>query len=508
MNRLALACAIVVAIVTASAQAAEPVSSLPKPTPRSLPRWRGFNLLEKFQRDWNNGPFQENDFRWIHELGFNFVRLPMDYRVWIREGDWTKFDERCLKEIDQAVAWGEKYQIHVCLNFHRAPGYTVAQPAEPKSLWTDAEAQRVCAMHWGTFARRYRGIPNTRLSFNLFNEPSDLDPAAYAKVVTKIVAAIRAEDPDRLIISDGLGWGTRPVLELASLNIAQATRGYTPFDLTHYRASWAAGSDQFPLPTWPRLKANGTLYAPSKKELRVESLRPLVVEGPFERETRLRLHVATVSSQASLVVKADGKVLWQKKFVCGPGEGEWKKAEYLPQWNTYQNLYDRDYPAQIPAGTKRVEVAVVDGDWLRLSEIGLARPGASEDVLALRPEWNEPPADVGYRPGTAGQAFTGKVVEDRRWLRETMIAPWKEAQAKGIGVMVGEFGAYNKTPHPVVLAWMEDCLKNWQEAGWGWAMWNFRGSIGVLDSDRPDAPYEDFHGHKLDRKMMDLLQKY
>ncbi len=53
-----------------------------------------------------------------------------------------------------------------------------------------------------------------------------------------------------------------------------------------------------------------------------------------------------------------------------------------------------------------------------------------------------------------------------------------------------------------------DCLKNWQQAGFGWALWNFRGSLGVLDSGRADVPYEDFRAHKLDRRMMDLLQRY
>ena len=71
--------------------------------------------------------------------------------------------------------------------------------------------------------------------------------------------------------------------------------------------------------------------------------------------------------------------------------------------------------------------------------------------------------------------------------------------------MVGEWGAFNKTPHDVVLRWAEDCLSNWRKAGWGWAMWNFRGSFGVLDSGRGDVQYEDFEGHKLDRKLLDLL---
>jgi len=29
-----------------------------------------------------------------------------------------------------------------------------------------------------------------------------------------------------------------------------------------------------------------------------------------------------------------------------------------------------------------------------------------------------------------------------------------------------------------------------------------------LDSGREDVAYEDWHGHKLDRKLLDLLMKY
>lgn len=104
------------------------------PSFERLPRWRGFNLLEKFSKDWSNKPYLESDFRQIAALGFNFVRLPMNYRVWIEDGDWTRFNENTLKELDQAVAWGRKHGVHVCLNFHRAPGYCVNPPNEPRDL--------------------------------------------------------------------------------------------------------------------------------------------------------------------------------------------------------------------------------------------------------------------------------------------------------------------------------------------------------------------------------------
>ena len=183
--------ALIFAIFTAESLAAEPAPAEGRwlaATPEKLPRWRGFNLLEKFFVSRDRQPFLEEDFRLISKLGFNFVRLPMDYRCWVRGGNWEEFDETTLAQIDQAVAWGEKYGIHVCLNFHRAPGYTVASPPEQTSLWTDAETQRVCAKHWALFARRYRGIPSERLSFNLMNEPGQVDAEAYVAVVRKLVA--------------------------------------------------------------------------------------------------------------------------------------------------------------------------------------------------------------------------------------------------------------------------------------------------------------------------------
>lgn len=326
-----------------------------KPLP-PLPRRRGFNLLEKFVAE-QNRPYRETDFVWMQEWGFEFVRLPMSYRCWADPNEPLKLRDNDLKEVDQAVEFGRKHAIHVNLNFHRAPGYCVNPPKEPIDLWSDDTALANCAFHWAHFAKRYKGIANSQLSFDLLNEPPLIAEKTYARVVGRLVEAIRHEDPDRLIFADGLAWGREPVHSLAALSIAQSTRGYDPMQISHYKASWIGGSDKWPEPTWP---------------LKV-------------------------------------------------------------------------------------------GD---------------------QPVW------------------------DKERLRRERIAPWKALEREGVPVHVGEWGAFQHTPHRVVLAWMRDCLELWKEAGWGWAMWNFRGSFGVLDSDRADVKYEDFRGHKLDREMLDLLRAH
>jgi endoglucanase len=357
----------------------------------AIPRWRGFNLLEKFIVTSSNDPFKESDFEMIAELGFDFVRLPMSYWCWSDPKDWKKLDEKTLKEIDHAVELGKQYGIHVNICFHRAPGYSVDRSArEPFNLWLDEEAQQAFDYHWSHFAERYKGLPNKQVSFDLVNEPATLDmerlkplsAEAYAKVVRRVVKAIRDVDPNRLVIADGLWWGRDPVEELADLNIAQSTRGYEPMQITHYLASWVDGADKWPVPTWPLVP---------------------------EASTELR-------------------------YLSDEMNQFYKKS--LDKWGITTGM-----------------------------------------------EWNS------------------------ERIRLQMIEPWKKLQAKGVGVHVGEFGAFSKTPHDVVLAWMHDLMSQWKAAGWGWAMWNFRGGFGILDSERKDVKYEDFKGHKLDRKMLELIKE-
>jgi hypothetical protein len=478
---------------------------LPPASAEKLPRWRGFNLLEKFSNNWSNKPFVEEDFKLISSLGFNFVRLPLDYRTWIKDGDWTQFNEQVLKEIDQAIAWGKQYGIHVCINLHRAPGYCVNPPKEKLDLWTDPEAQRVCALHWAAFAKRYRGIPNSEVSFDLLNEPSIDDEQTYFRVAKILVEAIRKEDPDRLVLADGLRWGTKPAFDLVPLKIGQCTRGYSPMEISHYKASWVGGSDKMAEPSWPACKVSGFLYGSGKKEIST----PLPIEGSFPASTSVRIKVGTVSAKSTLVIKVDGNQVLEKVFVCKDGTGEWEKAEYKPEWKIYQNIYNKNYSVELAAPARRITFENTDGDWMTFTEIGITTPGNREARLVpAGAQWGQKHEVVRFDAANQAGPFKTTVMTDRQWLWNNNIEPWLKLEATKTGIMVGEWGAFNKTPHTAVLAWMQDCLENWKKAGWGWALWNFRGSFGILDSDRKDVNYEEFNGHKLDRKMLDLLQKY
>ncbi len=106
--------------------------------------------------------------------------------------------------------------------------------------------------------------------------------------------------------------------------------------------------------------------------------------------------------------------------------------------------------------------------------------------------------------------WPGKIdgIEYGRNKLEDFYKPWIELKDKGTGVHCGECGCWKKTPHQVFLAWFGDVVDILTQNGIGYALWNFRGDFGILDSGRSDAEYTDWHGHKLDTKLLELLKKH
>jgi endoglucanase len=374
--------------------AVKPGSSKPE-APAKNPKWYGFNLLEYFSTDsdWmkyfpykNDGIFLEDDFRWIRDWGFNWVRLPMDYRFWTDSQDLFKIHEEKVVPIDRAIRLGEQYGIHVNLCLHRAPGFCVLDTLdetltgihitkEKTSVFTDSRTLDAFVYQWTYFADRYKGISSDKLSFNLVNEPLDLPIAAeikkagetkpgqrhlkdYVRVARTAIEGVRKHDPQRLVITDGYLGGTAAIPELFDSQVIQSCHTYNPVQLTHYQCEWARGmlTGSETEPTWPLKDSKGTIIC--------------------DRETLT---------------------------------------------GTFQ--------------------------------------------------------------------------------------PWGELAAQGIPIHFGEMGCYKHTPPQVVLAWFSDTLSVLDELHTGWALWNFRGPFGVLDTERAGTKYEKWHDHQLDRALLSLLQQ-
>ncbi|MCP4453718.1 MAG: cellulase family glycosylhydrolase [Planctomycetes bacterium] len=276
------------------------VQAAGKPAQATIPRWRGFNLVDFFQAfdrgERSLGMVSEDDLKWIRDWGFDFIRLPMDYWLWIdtnwREtrtlapDDMVKINERMMERVDRTVELGIKYGLHVSLNLHRAPGYCINNPErEPFVLWSDARAEDAFAFHWDLFAKRYRGVSGRDLSFNLVNEAPGvrqgyMSAEDYRRVMTRATEAIRKHTPDRIIIIDGLSVGNRVVENMIPTGVVQSVHAYTPAGISHYRASWVDKNQSFPTPTWPLLNKDGSVkYDRAKLEVHYAPWAALAKKG-------------------------------------------------------------------------------------------------------------------------------------------------------------------------------------------------------------------------------------
>lgn len=222
---------------------------------------------------YKNMAVSELDLKWIRDWGFDYVRLPFSYWMFV-ESDWRqtgkmnpddvrKLDQKALSRLDKAVEDCVKHGLHVTVNMHRAPGYCInGWDREPYNLFKDREAEEAFEFFWDMLARRYRGYRSQDVSFNLVNEApnigSKMSKEDYRRVMTRARHAIHAISPDRTIIIDGTGVGRDVVYNMLNENVAQAFHAYDPFRLTHYRASWV-DSEGWPVPAYPYPDPDGSL---------------------------------------------------------------------------------------------------------------------------------------------------------------------------------------------------------------------------------------------------------
>ncbi len=219
----------------------------------------GFNFLWMYSwapaRDAQ--PPDEKALDFMAAYGFNFVRIPTDYRFWTKDFDYFHPEDKFLQNFDTVLEACRKRNFQMSLNIHRGPGYCINNNnLEKHNLWLDEVAQDAFVFMWETYASRYADVPGEVLSFDLLNEPPNigqygLTREIHAKLMRRTVSAIRAIDPDREIVIDGLGGGHLAMPELADLGVIHSGRGYQPMPVSHYKAAWWDGYSSAPPPVYP-----------------------------------------------------------------------------------------------------------------------------------------------------------------------------------------------------------------------------------------------------------------
>lgn len=182
----------------------------------------------------------EQDIRRIAAWGMDHVRLPVDCPVIEDPQPPHAPLAEGLARIDACLIWCAQAKLKVVLDLHKAPGYSFDELAD-NSLFSEPTFRARMIRIWENIAQRYRGM-YPEMVFELLNEVVLPDSAPWNALALELVAAIRAIDPQRLIMIGGNYYSS--VSELVNVvriddpRILYTFHFYDPLPFTHQRAPW------------------------------------------------------------------------------------------------------------------------------------------------------------------------------------------------------------------------------------------------------------------------------
>ncbi len=186
---------------------------------------------------------QEKDFKYMAELGFEHVRLPIDEeQMWDGQG---KRQEEAFEIMEDAIRWSIKNNLRVILDLHILRSHHFN--AEEKPLWTDPEEQEKFCNLWRDLSSALKEYPISMLAYELMNEAVAEDPEDWNRLLARCFSAIRESEPKRLIVIGSNRWQSASTFDELKVpddpNIILSYHFYEPFLLTHFHASWTGLRD-------------------------------------------------------------------------------------------------------------------------------------------------------------------------------------------------------------------------------------------------------------------------
>ena len=158
----------------------------------------------------SNTVYTEDDMRRQAEWGANVLRLAFSYGDVEDPENPGMLREDGVKDVDEVLAWAEKYGQYVILDMHVCPGGQ--DPAHycdkgRNLLWKDAACRARFLSLWRELAKRYRRN-NALGAYELLNEPvtQKPEPSLLVDIQKAAVAEIRKVDPDKVIVATGDQW--------------------------------------------------------------------------------------------------------------------------------------------------------------------------------------------------------------------------------------------------------------------------------------------------------------
>ena len=189
---------------------------------------------------------QEDDFARLEELGFDFVRIPIDeVQFWDEQGN--KLPE-AWDLLNNALDWSRKHNLRAIVDLHiiRSHYFNAVNEEDQaaNTLFTSEKAQEDLINLWRQLSEFLKDRSNDWVAYEFMNEPVAPEHEQWNQLIAKVHKALRELEPQRtLVIGSNLWQGHQTIKYLkvpeGDKNIILSFHYYNPMLLTHYGAWWS-----------------------------------------------------------------------------------------------------------------------------------------------------------------------------------------------------------------------------------------------------------------------------
>ena len=187
----------------------------------------------------------EDDFERLEQLGFDFVRIPIDeVQFWDEEGN--KLPE-AWELLDSALQWAGKHHLRAIVDLHiiRSHYFNAANEGDKaaNTLFTSEKAQQDLINLWYQLSDVLKGYSTDSVAYEFMNEPVADEHEQWNQLVAKVHKALREREPKRTLVIGSNRWQGYETMKYLKVpegdkNIILSFHYYNPMILTHYGAWW------------------------------------------------------------------------------------------------------------------------------------------------------------------------------------------------------------------------------------------------------------------------------
>ena len=151
---------------------------------------------------------QEDDFARLEELGFDFVRIPIDeVQFWDEQGN--KLPE-AWDLLNNALDWSRKHNLRAIVDLHiiRSHYFNAVNESDQaaNTLFTSEEAQEGLINLWRQLSEFLKDRSTDWVAYEFMNEPVAPEHEQWNQLVAKVHKALRELEPQRTLVVGSNMW--------------------------------------------------------------------------------------------------------------------------------------------------------------------------------------------------------------------------------------------------------------------------------------------------------------